>query len=88
MSSAPPPNPPEDNHEKKPETSTPAPSSSSAEAAAMDTAPDVPPPETWDDIPEEIMSLSTDEVLTRIRLIDNDIKVPFLVYCSAYIYSI
>ncbi|EKM79315.1 hypothetical protein AGABI1DRAFT_113879 [Agaricus bisporus var. burnettii JB137-S8] len=75
MSSALPPNAPDDNNEKKPETSTPAPPSSSAENAAMDTTPDVPPPETWDDIPEEIMSLSTDEVLTRIRLIDNDIKV-------------
>ena len=41
----------------------------------MDTAPDQPAEETWADIPEEIMSLSTDEILTRIRLIDNDLKV-------------
>lgn len=41
----------------------------------MDTTPDQPPEETWDDIPEDILSLSTDEILTRIRLIENDIKV-------------
>lgn len=29
----------------------------------------------WADIPEEVKSLSTDEILTRIRLLDNDIKV-------------
>ena len=41
----------------------------------MDTTPDQPPEETWADIPEEVMALSTDEILTRIRLIENDIKV-------------
>jgi 26S proteasome regulatory subunit T5 len=41
----------------------------------MDTTPDVPPVETWEDIPEDVMALSTDEILTRIRLIENDIKV-------------
>ena len=41
----------------------------------MDTTPDQPPEETWDDIPEEIKALTTEEILTRIRLIDNDIKV-------------
>lgn len=41
----------------------------------MDTTSDHPPEETWDDIPADILSLSTDEVLTRIRLIENDIKV-------------
>lgn len=41
----------------------------------MDTTPIQPEEETWDDIPEDIMSLTTDDVLTRIRLIDNDIKV-------------
>ena len=44
----------------------------------MDTAPDQPPEETWDDIPEEIMALTTEEIQTRARLIDNDIKVTFL----------
>ena len=43
----------------------------------MDTTPDQPAEETWADIPEEIMALSTDEILTRIRLIDNDLKVRF-----------
>ena len=43
--------------------------------AVMDTTADVPAEETWADIPDEIQSLSTDEILTRIRLIENDIKV-------------
>ena len=50
-------------------------SSARAEVAEMDTTPDQPPEETWDDIPEEIMELDTEDILTRIRLIDNDIKV-------------
>jgi 26S proteasome regulatory subunit T5 len=41
----------------------------------MDTTPDVQPEETWDDIPEDIMALTTDEIATRTRLIDNDLKV-------------
>jgi len=41
----------------------------------MDETPDAPAEETWDDIPEDILTLSTDEILTRTRLIDNDIKV-------------
>ncbi|KAH8110252.1 hypothetical protein DFH11DRAFT_1547568 [Phellopilus nigrolimitatus] len=42
----------------------------------MDTIPDEVPPvvETWPDIPEEMTSLSTEEVLWRIRLTENDIK--------------
>jgi 26S proteasome regulatory subunit T5 len=52
-------------------------SSAQAEVAEMDTTPDQPPEETWEDIPEEIMELDTEDVLTRIRLIDNDIKVRF-----------
>lgn len=76
MSSTQPPNPPSSNNDgKKPEESAPATAPTPAGDAAMDTTPDVPPPENWDDIPEEILSLSTDEILTRIRLIDNDIKV-------------
>ncbi|KAN0123568.1 26S proteasome regulatory complex, ATPase [Russula decolorans] len=50
-------------------------SSAQAEVAEMDTTPDQPAEETWDDIPQEIMELDTEDVLTRIRLIDNDIKV-------------
>ena len=52
-------------------------SSSSPEGAAMDLTHDVPEEETWDDLPEEILTLSTDEILTRSQLIDNDIKVVF-----------
>lgn len=77
MSSAPPPNPPPTNPEKAPDgegtTSTPT---VNAEGA-MDTTPDQPAEETWEDIPEDIMTLSTDEILQRIRLIENDIKVRF-----------
>lgn len=43
----------------------------------MDTTPDAtePPQDQWADIPEDIMACSTDEVASRIRLIENDIKV-------------
>ncbi|KAE9391033.1 26S proteasome subunit P45 [Gymnopus androsaceus JB14] len=41
----------------------------------MDTTPDQPAEDTFDDLPEDILSLNTDEILTRIRLLDNDIKV-------------
>lgn len=73
MSSAPPPPPndPPSNPEKQPE----APASDVTPDAAMDITPDQPAEETWEDIPEEIMALGTDEILTRIRLIENDIKV-------------
>lgn len=78
MSSAPsgPPSDPPANPEKQPETTPPAPATQ--DAAAMDVTPDQPPEENWDDIPPEIMSLGTDEMLTRIRLIENDIKVRLL----------
>jgi hypothetical protein len=76
MSSAPPPptTPPADSNKK--DSSAPT-SSSSPEGVAMDVTPDAPVEETWDDLPEEILTLSTDEILTRTRLIDNDIKVVF-----------
>ena len=50
---------------------------SNMSTAEMDTTPDetAPVEETWADIPEDIMSLSTEEIVSRIRLIDNDIKV-------------
>ncbi|KAF5309337.1 hypothetical protein D9611_014007 [Ephemerocybe angulata] len=76
MSSAPPPNDPPQDSEKKSEESTPLLSTSNAQdSAAMDTTPDVQPEETWDDIPEDILALSSDEIATRTRLIDNDLKV-------------
>ncbi|KAN0129543.1 26S proteasome regulatory complex, ATPase [Lactarius tabidus] len=51
------------------------PETTQQEAAEMDTTPDQPVEETWEDIPEEIMELETEDILTRIRLIENDIKV-------------
>lgn len=86
MSSAQPPDqPPEENNnnngELKPEaeasSSSPAPAAGT-DGSAMDTTPDQPPEETWEDIPEDIKSLSTDEILTRTRLIDNDLRVSTL----------
>jgi 26S proteasome regulatory subunit T5 len=56
-------------------------SSAQEEVAEMDTTPDQRAEETWDDIPEEIMELDTEDVLTRIRLIDNDIKVRWFPIC-------
>ena len=83
MSSAQPPLPPPEengssNNEHKPEAQTSSssqPENATAGEGAMDTTPDRPPEETWDDIPEEIKSLSTDEISTRTRLIDNDLRV-------------
>ena len=74
MSSAPPPPPEILPQDKQPE-SQPSAQPSAQDGAAMDTTPDQPPEETWDDIPTDILSLTTDEILTRIRLIENDIKV-------------
>jgi 26S proteasome regulatory subunit T5 len=81
MSSAPPSEPPSDppagNNVQKPDAPQ-QPEASPAlgqDGVEMDTTPDQPAEETWDDIPEEIKALTTEEILTRIRLIDNDIKV-------------
>ncbi|KZV86142.1 26S proteasome subunit P45 [Exidia glandulosa HHB12029] len=41
----------------------------------MDTTPDQPPEDDFSDLPEDILAAPTDDILTRIRLIDNDIKV-------------
>lgn len=69
-----PPTGPPSNPEKAPEESS-SNAAQSTDQAAMDTTPDKPAEETWEDIPEDIISLPTDDILTRIRLIDNDIKV-------------
>jgi 26S proteasome regulatory subunit T5 len=58
-----------------PEVQAEQPYSDDAISVAMDTTPDQPPEDTFTDIPEEVMALSTDEILTRMRLLDNDIKV-------------
>ncbi|KAF8319708.1 26S proteasome subunit P45 [Clavulina sp. PMI_390] len=41
----------------------------------MDTTPEQPPEETWEDIPEDVRNAAVDEITTRTRLIDNDIRV-------------
>ena len=74
MSSAPPPPPEIPPQDKQPDPQSPT-TVHQEQDAAMDTTPDQPPEETWDDIPADILALSTDEILTRIRLIENDIKV-------------
>jgi 26S proteasome regulatory subunit T5 len=61
------------------ESSTPLPAShpsNDRKDGEMDTVLDVANQTTsWDDIPADILAASTDEILTRIRLIENDIKV-------------
>ncbi|KAG2102209.1 26S proteasome subunit P45 [Suillus discolor] len=76
-SSEPPSDPPAGDNVQKPDApqqpeASPSPGQDGVE---MDITPDQPAEETWDDIPEEIKALTTEEILTRIRLIDNDIKV-------------
>lgn len=34
-----------------------------------------PPEETWEDIPDDVKNAASDEIQTRTRLIDNDIRV-------------
>lgn len=80
MSALPPAEPP--NNNGQPNDANKSESSESSSAAEMDTTPDQPPEETWDDIPEEIMELDTEDILTRIRLIDNDIKVRYFPYVA------
>lgn len=82
MSSVPPPNPPPANQEKPADGAASPITPAQATEGEMDTTPDAPTEETWDDIPEDVISLSTDEILTRIRLIENDIKV-HLLRCSS-----
>lgn len=76
MSALPPAEHPNNNDQRSNpnKTDTPLPDTQ-IEAAEMDTTPDQPAEETWDDIPEDIMELETEDILTRIRLIENDIKV-------------
>lgn len=72
MSSAEPPSdPPVDNAVDK-AADLEAPSTSEA---AMDTTPDAPAEETWADIPEDVLALPTEDIMTRTRLIENDMKV-------------
>ena len=47
----------------------------------MDTTPDQPPVETWDDIPDDVKNATVEEIQTRTRLIENDIRVRVHVSC-------
>ncbi|KAI0260248.1 P-loop containing nucleoside triphosphate hydrolase protein [Gloeopeniophorella convolvens] len=78
MSAVPPGDHPSNNASRgDPEKQASVPSAPAAqtEASEMDTTPDQPAEESWEDIPEDIIELDTDDILTRVRLIDNDIKV-------------
>ena len=69
MSTTPPPSNPPNNPEKELEPL-------SSGSGSMDVAPDQPPQvAAWEDIPDDVLSSTTEEILTRIRLIENDIKV-------------
>ncbi|GJJ15540.1 26S proteasome regulatory subunit 6A [Clathrus columnatus] len=72
-STEPPPQPPTDPKQSIESESGPA--TNSQTEATMDTTPDQPVEETWDDIPDDVLNSSTDDILTRTRLIDNDLKV-------------
>ena len=41
----------------------------------MEVEPEQPAEETWDDIPQDVLQSETDDIMTRVRLIENDIKV-------------
>lgn len=71
----PPSQPPND--EKKAENPAPATEASATEqdSNAMDVQPEQPAEDNFDDIPAEIMESGTDDILTRVRLLENDIKV-------------
>lgn len=84
-SAEPPPQPPTES--KQPGSSSEAAPGTSQADATMDTTPDQPAEETWDDIPEDVLNSSTDDILTRARLIDNDIKASLSSQRSVLDYS-
>lgn len=63
--------------DNKPSSSTDATSSTqpAADADKMEVTPAEPPAETWSDLPEELLTASADEIVSRRRLIENDIRV-------------
>lgn len=79
-----PPNPPPSSNaaEKAPAqpSSSTQPPADGAAPMETDAPTEEPVVETWEDLPEEIRNSSPEEIMTRIRLIENDIKVctPFL----------
>lgn len=77
MSSQAPNQPPSDPNKPLDGSQSAAAQSNAPAPQAMDTTSDQPQEETWDDIPEEVKAAGTDEIVTRMRLIDNDIKVSY-----------
>ncbi|KAG8932085.1 26S proteasome regulatory subunit 6A [Tulasnella sp. 417] len=75
MSSQTPSLPPSDPNKPSDGSQAAATQSDTPAPQAMDTTSEEPQEETWDDIPDEVKAAGTDEVMTRMRLIDNDIKV-------------
>jgi len=63
------------NDEKKAEAPVVSEPTTNSEAAPMDVQPEQIVEENWDDIPSDIMECSTEDIMTRVRLIENDIKV-------------
>jgi 26S proteasome regulatory subunit T5 len=45
-----------------------------SDAEKMDVTPD-PPAETWSDLPEDLLTASAEEIVSRRRLIENEIRV-------------
>lgn len=72
MSSAPPPDQPPSND--KPLIPVDAQDSGRSNSDAMEVTPE-PPAETWGDLPPELLSASAEEINSRMRLIDNEIRV-------------
>ena len=72
MSSAPPPSDPPSN--EKPLISVDDQENARSTPDAMEVTPE-PPAETWEDLPPELLSASAEEINSRMRLIDNEIRV-------------
>lgn len=66
-----PPNPPKPEDSSSSSESAPLLGSESIEVDAPTEAPE----ETWEDIPDDVKNAGADEIVTRARLIDNDIRV-------------
>lgn len=77
MSSAQPPEQPPSRNDQKPEPSSSNAASTvqlTTEADSMEVTPE-PPAETWSDIPEELLTAPADDIISRRRLIENEIRV-------------
>jgi 26S proteasome regulatory subunit T5 len=72
MSSAPPPVEPPSS--EKPLISVDVQENARSNSDAMEVTPE-PPAETWGDLPPELLSASAEEINSRMRLIDNEIRV-------------